>query len=132
MNFINKYIQILKKQRGCTRKDFWSYYGFMWGIFALIFVMEIVLKSFYHYGFNYNFYSFFYAIIICFLSIVCFLLQIKRLQDANISPWILLLYLFGILGKAFSFLVSIIIVVCLCLPSQEMPNTDLLKRTENK
>lgn len=127
---IDKYVEILKSKK-CSRKDFWVYCGIMWLVFILIFVIGIIFSK-YPYGFNYDFYLKFFGIVVLALAAVCFLLQIRRLRDANLSPWILSLYLLGILGKPFVLIVSLIIFAILCLPSQnqEIPTTNLKKDIE--
>lgn len=116
-NFIEKYIDILKGKT-CSRKDYWTFYGVMWAIFLVIFWIGYIFEFHYDYGFNKEFYMFIFGLIIIFFSILLILLQIRRLRDANLSPWILLLQLLSFLGNSFGALGSIIIFVCLLLPSQ--------------
>lgn len=128
MNLINRYIKILKGKT-CSRKDFWSYYIMMWCVFILIFIIGFIFRNYSH-GLNNDFYFTFYGIIVFILSVVCFLLKIKRLRDANLSPWILLIYLLGLLGTSFNYLISIIMFAILCLPTQKIPTTNLRRNGE--
>ena len=93
----NKFINILKNKK-CSRKIFWTYYGIMWLIFIIIVIIYFIFKYYYKYGFNENFFLTFSGLVILILSSICILLQIKRLRDANLSPWLMLLYLLSFLG----------------------------------
>lgn len=123
----NDKIIVVKK---CSRKKFLLYYGTMWLIFIIIAVIEMIFSNYSY--FNHDFYISFSAVVILLLEVICFILKIGRLRDANLSPWFLSLYLFGVLGKNFAIVVSLILLAILCLPSQnqEIPTTNLRKCEE--
>ena len=129
-NMIKKYINIIKNKR-CSRKDFWTFYLFMWIVFFLIYLIQFIFMNYYDYGFNIDFYNNFSLFIIIFLGIVCILLQIYRLKDIGLTPLLLFLYLLGFIHKSFTFVVSILIIVLLCLPSQKIPTTQIDYRRNN-
>lgn len=127
MGLFSKYVEILKSKK-CSRKDYWIYFGIMWAIFIVIYLIEFILENYYQYGFNLEFYSVFCGFIMLFLLVICLLLQVKRLRDARLSPWWLLLYLFALLGNSFGSIASIIILILLCFPSQEKSNIDVYQK----
>lgn len=122
----NKFINIFKNKK-CSRKIFWSYYGIMWLIFIIITLIYFLFKNYYEYGFNESFFLTFSGLIILTLSSICFLLQIKRLRDANLSPWLMLLYLLSFLGEGFRWIVFLLMLVFLCLPSQSKYDNNIME-----
>lgn len=111
-NFIQKYIKLFnKKNRVCSRKDFWIFILFNFIVFFFLTILVIILDLIYEFGANWDFYYFFTTFLLLSLGLLSIILAIKRFRDIGITPWILLI--------AFIPYVNILIPILLCLPSSK-------------
>lgn len=112
---------MVNKNIYCARSEYWLFVGTSFLFFILFSMIVGVLSAF---DLPYNFLNLLY-----FISIVIIVsniyMQSKRLQDAGISRWFLLIYLGSIFGSLFATLIAIIMLIVLCLPSQEIPTTNI-------
>lgn len=109
----NKYEKIFSDNcKFCSRKDFWIF-----TIFCVIIILLIVFLN----NLLIEEHIFDEDILLVFayaIGLLNIALQIKRLRDANLSPYILLLYSLIVLPKGVGNMSLIIILICLCLPTQ--------------
>lgn len=123
-----KYI-FSSKTKMINRKEYWKFFGFNLIVMVILIYLGKVIENYYQYGFNINNYYGFLSIVFLTLNII---LQIKRLRDANISPYVLLIYLLSILSSifdtyAFVYIMYIILLILLLMPSQRPYTTNLSK-----
>lgn len=121
-------INELFKSRYCSRKDYWIFFGITFiTYFIFVYILEILTD------FSYDDYKVDLLLRCSYLLffIPNLVLQIKRLQDANINPYWLLIYLITGLGiDVFNNIVYIIIFILLILPSQRITTSKLYKEEE--
>lgn len=125
-SLINHYISILKtKNSNCTRGDYWFFFGVFIIVNLILLITEYLLQTFYYYNFDSLF-----SLIFLALGILDLIFQAKRLNDACVSKWFLLIRLSSLLGYSFGLVSYIVILAILCLPSKEIPTTNLVKDNE--
>lgn len=121
--FIKKLINLFSSsKKGCSRSEYWIFFGLSSFVIFILYFIGSYLNTNYYMYFNYENYR---TILFLAFGILNIILQVKRLRDANISPFILLTYLLSVLGVSFAFIVTIIIMVLLLLPTQKIPTTDV-------
>lgn len=124
MKKIEEKILSIFKSKTCNRKDYWCFFGISLLIYVVLINIGKIIQSNYVY-FNYPFYEHFFLSVFIFLVIY---FQIKRLRDANMSPYFLLVYALFIFGiPAFNYIVYIVLLILLLLPSQRIPTTNIYK-----
>lgn len=125
--FLNK-ITNLFKSRYCSRKKYWIFFGISLLCLLLLLPLGTIIKNIYSYGFYTDRYQDFLYFSFLVLNII---MQIKRLRDANISPYFLLVYILFIFGiPAFNYIVYIVLLILLLLPTQIPPTTNLAKEKQ--
>lgn len=118
----------LFKSRYCSRKKYWIFFGISLLCLVIFLFLGKFLNSVYAYGFNINRYQDFWYFTFLLLNII---MQIKRLRDANISPYFLLVYILFIFNiPAFNYIVYIVLLILLLLPTQRPPTTNLVKEEQ--
>lgn len=127
---LNKIINMFKSKY-CSRKDYWIFYGISILCILILVLLGYFLDYIYEHGIIMDRYFTFVGLAYTITNII---MQIKRLRDANISPYILILKLvlvaFNLLTfntKSFYFIIEILFATLLLLPSQRMPTTDIRK-----
>lgn len=127
---LNKIINMFKSKY-CSRKDYWIFYGISILCILILVLLGYFLDYIYEHGIIMDRYFIFVGLGYTITNII---MQIKRLRDANISPYILILKLvlvaFNLLTfdtKGFYFVIEILFTTLLLLPSQRMPTTDIRK-----
>lgn len=121
---LNKITNIFKS-RYCSRKNYWIFFGILTSLILILVGLGFLFEHFYEYGFYRDKYWFFLGCLYLTLNII---IQIKRLRDANISPYILLLHLLRLFNiPSLTFLLDLLLMVLLLLPSQRIPTTNLVK-----
>lgn len=121
---LNK-ITNLFESKYCSRKNYWIFFGVSLLILLLLLLLGIVIQNMYSYGFYIDRYQDFLYFSFLVLNII---MQIKRLRDANISPYFLFVYVLFIFGiPAFNYIVYIVLLILLLLPTQRPPTTNLVK-----
>lgn len=127
---LNKITNIFKS-RYCSRKNYWIFFGILTSLILILVGLGFLFEHFYEYGFYRDRYWFFLGCLYLTLNII---MQIKRLRDANITPYIILLRIIIAVFNAFTFnnwyfyiVLDLIYFVLLLLPSQRIPTTNLVK-----
>lgn len=122
-SLISHYINILKTKNGnCTREDYWFFFGVLIITILVLIIVKALLELFSYYNFDDLYFLIFLA-----LGILDLIFQAKRLNDACVSKWFLLIRLSSLLGYSFGLVSYIVILAILCLPSKEIPTTNLAK-----
>lgn len=119
---LKHYVEILKERNvTCSRIDYW----FLFFVEFLLFFWSLII----YYSLIIYDSSFTAIFIILEIVLIVFniIFQSKRLEDACINRGVLAIYLLGILGNAFVFIITIVMLVLLCLPTQKIATTDLNK-----
>jgi len=105
----------------CSRADYWF-------LFATLVVTLVIFAVLYTILNNYSYFDFKPIASLVFIAIIILdlVFQAKRLNDASISKWFLLIHLFRLLGLTFGVISYIVMLAILCLPTQEIPTTNLM------
>lgn len=112
-DIINNYINIMHcKNKTCKRSDYILFF-FSMCVFLTFFSLIIIFTG---NEANSNVITIFKTFLILsgFLNLF---FQAKRLEDANLSKWLLLTYLVSIFGDSFAFVSFIVIFALLMLPT---------------
>lgn len=125
---LNKITNIFKS-RYCSRKNYWIFFGISSLCLIILLPLGDLINSFYSYGFRVDRYKDFLYFSFFILNII---LQIKRLRDANISPYALIIYVLVFFSyifntNAFNYVLYIVLLILLLLPTQRPPTTNLVK-----
>lgn len=113
----------------CSRKNYWIFFGISLLCLIVLLPLGNLINSFYSYGFRVDRYQDFLYFSFFILNII---MQIKRLRDANISPYALIIYVLGFFSyifntNAFNYVLYIVLLILLLLPTQRPPTTNLVK-----
>lgn len=126
-----KYLKYIfsTKTRILTRKEYWKFFVISLFLLTILLFLGNIISNNYPYGFNINGYYTFLCIIFLISNVI---LQIKRLRDANISPYFLVVYFLSILSVIFDtysfiYVMYVILLILLLMPSQRPYTTDLSK-----
>ena len=113
-SFFQHYKNILiEKDKTCSRSDYWVF-------FVLFFLLYVTLSAL-----LLVFDNFVFSLYLIFIIIIDFIFQMKRLKDANLSGWFLLLRIIGLLSTSLSYVTYLIILAILTLPSYSLPTTQI-------
>lgn len=108
--FIQKYVNLFdKKNRICSRKDYWIFVLFNNCVFLFFTALAWFIDTTCKYGANWDFYIFFTGFVMFLLSWLTIILGIKRLRDVGISPCFMLLSIIPY--------INIILIILFCLPT---------------
>lgn len=121
-------VKELFEARYCSRKDYWIFFGIT---FILNFIFTYILSILT----DFSYYDYKVDLLLRCLTLLYFVpnlvLQIKRLRDANINPyWLLIYFIMGLGIEIFNYIIYIILFVLLILPSQRVTTTNLYKEEE--
>lgn len=121
---INKITNVFQLKY-CSRKNYWIFFGLL----ILLILILIPVGYFFDYIYEYGFYmDRYWTFLGCLYLTLNIIMQIKRLRDANISPHILWLHLLRFLNlPSLTFILDILLIVLLLLPTQRPPTTNLVK-----
>lgn len=122
-DIINNYINILTdKHKTCRRSDY-ILLLLSSAILIVIFAFMIFITG----NNNNDGIKSIFAAVLIFIVIINMYFQAKRLEDANLSKWFLLIYLASILGSSFAFVSSIVMFALLMLQSDDnsIPTTEI-------
>lgn len=124
---LNK-ITDLFKSKYCTRKNYWIFFG----ISLLCLLILLPLGNLFNYSYSYGIYIDRYQNFLYFSFLVLnIIMQVKRLRDANISPYFLFVYILFVFNiSVFNYIVYIVLLILLLLPSQRIPTTNLVKEND--
>ncbi len=124
-SLVNYYINILTtKNSCCSRSDYWFFYaiciitaGLSGGIFGMLHIDEN---------------SSIRILVNLIIPVLNIIFQAKRLNDIAISKCFLFIYLVAFLGSSFGFVADLVMLAIMCLPSQQIPTTDIKKTIYTK
>lgn len=118
-------ISNLFKSKYCSRKNYWIFFGVSLLFLLLLLSLGTLIENVSSYGFYTDKYQDFLYLLFLVLNII---MQIKRLRDANMSPYFLFIYILFIFGiPAFNYIVYIVLLILLLLPTQRLSTTNIVK-----
>lgn len=114
-NIINHIIDIISRKNAiCRRSDYILFILTMLVLWMLILIIMFFTNNLTNTYGQQIFGVFFIGI--CILNLI---FQSKRLQDANLSKWFLLIYLISIFGNSFAFVAFLVMFALLMFPSSD-------------
>lgn len=126
-----KYLKYIfsPKTKMLTRKEYWKFFAISLFLLIILLFLGNIISNNYSYGFSINRYYTFLCIIFLISNVI---LQIKRLRDANISPYLLIVYFLSILSVIFDtysfiYVMYVILLILLLMPSQKPYTANLTK-----